>query len=215
MRNRKSLEASSTKSKDSLFRFHIYTHSKLWYFAFVPNEMIQHVWIKGFSMKQFEIQKSVSQLFGALKSHFECVPFRYRSFRTTKKTHSDYFIVTSSLLPLYRSIHDETLFPSSYTTLLLLLPPPPPPETTGVDLKTMTRRHVVHHLPNEKKSKTLVGLRVYYARELTPLTKAQLITVPAREGEPNWVPRPLSLPRSFLSRSNPFLDSLTYIYVFR
>ena len=36
-------------------------------------------------MEQFELQKPISQLFGALKSHFlECEPFSYRSFRTTE-----------------------------------------------------------------------------------------------------------------------------------
>ena len=37
-------------------------------------------------MEQFELQKLISQLFGALKSHFlECEPFPYRSFRITEQ----------------------------------------------------------------------------------------------------------------------------------
>ena len=37
-------------------------------------------------MEQFELQKPISQLFGALKSHFlESEPFSYRSFRTTEQ----------------------------------------------------------------------------------------------------------------------------------
>ena len=37
-------------------------------------------------MEQFELQKPISQLFGALKSHFlECEPFSCRSFGTTEQ----------------------------------------------------------------------------------------------------------------------------------
>ena len=55
-------------------------------------------------MEQFEIQKPISQLFVALKSHFlECEPFSYRSFRTTEQNplfQKNYFcdVITS---PLY------------------------------------------------------------------------------------------------------------------
>ena len=67
--------------------FSAYSHSKLSYFALVPNEMNQYWILRGFNEEQFEFQKPTSQLFGTLLKirYFECEPFSYRSFRTTEQ----------------------------------------------------------------------------------------------------------------------------------
>ena len=93
----------------------VQSHTNLSYLVSVPNFRNKH-WIREFSMKQFELQKPISQLFNALKSHFLHVNFsQIGCSEQSNKTHT---FRKKSFLWCH---HFRTLFPLISDTYWLLI----------------------------------------------------------------------------------------------
>ena len=73
--------ASINESEDRDVWSFMQCHTNLSYLASVPNFRNKHLEIRKFSMKQFELQTPISQLFNAWKSqYFACELFSDRLF---------------------------------------------------------------------------------------------------------------------------------------